>query len=62
MCSASKFDFKTMKKILKLNGYSLNRTKGSHFIYSNGCNTISINKDLNMMVARRIIKENQLCV
>ena len=47
MCSASKFDFKTMKKILKLNGYSLNRTKGSHFIYSNGCNTISINRCLD---------------
>lgn len=62
MCYASNFDFKTMKKILKHNGYILIRTKGSHFIYSNGFNTVSINKDLNMMVARRIIKENALCV
>lgn len=60
MCCASNFDFKTMKKMLKANGYSLIRTKGSHFIYSNGDETISINKDLNMMVARRLIKEHSL--
>jgi len=62
MCCASNFNFKTMCKILKQNGYILLRTKGSHFIYSNGNRTISINKDLNMMVARRLIKENQLCI
>lgn len=62
MCCASAFDFKNMVKILKRNGYGLVRKKGSHFIYSNGTRTISINKDLNMMVARRLIKENKLIV
>lgn len=62
MCCASAFDFKKMRKVLDMNGYKLIRTKGSHFIYSNGTRTISINKDLNMMVARRLIKENGLCL
>jgi len=62
MCYASNFDYKTMCKVLKRNGYDLIRKKGSHFIYSNGQRTVSINKDLNMMVARRLIKENGLLV
>lgn len=51
---------KEFVRILERNGYSLNRAKGSHFVYTNGRNTISINKDLNRMVARRLIKENCL--
>ncbi len=48
---------KTMKKILLNNGYKFIRSKGSHCIYSDGINTISVNKDLNCMVARRLIKQ-----
>lgn len=62
MFCTSAFDFKSMVKILKANGFGLVRIKGSHFMYSNGKRTISINKDLNMMVARRLIKENELIV
>ncbi len=36
------------------------RSKGSHFIYTNGVNHITVNKDLNKMVQRRLIKENDL--
>lgn len=53
-------DAKEMKKILLNNGFKLVRSKGSHFIYSDGRNTISINKDLNCMVARRLLKQYNL--
>lgn len=46
--------------ILEHNGYREIRSKGSHFIYSSGTNQIVINKDLNKMVRRRLIKENNL--
>ena len=46
--------------ILKRNGYRLDRINGSHFIYSNGNNSITVNKDLNKMVRKRLIKENNL--
>lgn len=49
-----------MKKILNENGYKYIRCKGDHFIYSNGVNTIVINRNLNRMVAERLIKENNL--
>lgn len=51
---------KEMKKILLNNGFKLVRSKGSHFIYSDGINTISVNKDLNRMVARRLLKQYNL--
>lgn len=53
-------DAKEMKKILINNGYRYQRSKGSHFIYSNGINTVSVNKDLNCMVARRLVKQYHL--
>ncbi len=46
--------------ILKSNGYREIRRNGSHFIFTNGKNTISANKDLNRMVRKRLIKENNL--
>lgn len=51
---------KEMKKILRKNGYEYVRAKGSHFIYCNGIYTISVNKDLNCMVAKRLIKQYHL--
>lgn len=53
-------DAREMKKILKANGYEYVRAKGSHFMYSNGQYTITINKDLNCMVAKRLIKQYHL--
>lgn len=49
------------KRLLIDNGYEHKRTTGDHLIYSNGTNTISFNvRNLNRMVARRLIKENNL--
>lgn len=46
--------------ILAKNGYHEVRSNGSHFIYSNGIRQITVNKDLNKMVRKRLIKENSL--
>ena len=48
--------------ILRKNGYTKARSKGSHFIYINRTThkTITVNKDLNKMVRERLIKENGL--
>lgn len=53
-------DAKYMKKMLYANGYSYKRCRGSHFIYSDGVNTIAVNKNLNAMVAKRLIKTYHL--
>lgn len=50
-------DAREMKRILRGNGYEYIRAKGSHFMYSNGIYTVAVNKDLNCMVARRLIKQ-----
>lgn len=46
--------------VLISNGYREIRSNGSHFIYSNGIRQITVNKDLNKMVRKRLIKENNL--
>ncbi len=46
-------DARHMKKVLYANGYMYMRCRGSHFIYSNGGNTIAVNKNLNAMVAQK---------
>ena len=54
-------DFNKFSKMLEENGYSVKRKKGSHYIYGNDKGgTIVINSHLNRMVARRIVKENNL--
>ena len=55
----SKRDFEV---ILKENGYTLDRIKGSHFIYKrpDRPRRIVINKKMNRMIAERLIKENNL--
>ena len=53
-------ELKQFVPILMKNGYHKVRTKGSHFIYCNGENTIAVNKDLNRMVRKRLLKENNL--
>ena len=51
----------TLEQVLLIkNGNDFIRCKGSHFMYSNGKNTIAVNKDLNCMVARRLIKQYDL--
>ncbi len=64
MARAITWDSKDFAKILKNNGYTFVRQKGSHRTYQNkDGNTITVNlKQINKMVAKRIIKENQLIV
>lgn len=60
MASVGNEEFKRMRELLNDKGYSLTRIRGSHFIYSNGLNTVSVNRNLNKMVARRLVRENNL--
>lgn len=48
--------------ILRKNGYTKARSKGSHTVYINRTTHrhISVNKDLNKMVRERLIKEYSL--
>ena len=55
--SYTKRDF---EKLLINNGFSLQRVKRSHFIYKNGTDLISVPKNLNKMISRRLIKEYHL--
>lgn len=58
---AKQYTEREFKKVLKQNGYKPDRWKGSHEIWINEKgNVISINKNPNTMVCRRLIKENNL--
>lgn len=60
MCKHKPKRLQEFEPILKANGYHEIRSRGSHFIYGNGKNQITVNKDLNKMVQLRLIKENNL--
>ena len=60
MCQRKTKQMREFVPILEHNGYREIRSNGSHFIYSNGTNQITVNKDLNKMVRKRLIKENNL--
>jgi len=48
-------------RLLGRNGYTLNRSKGSHAIFTNGAGHISVPRlKQNPMLIRRLIKENKL--
>ena len=59
---AKEYTERDFERLLKANGYRLDRQKGDHNIWTNGNNTISITagKQPNRMMVRRIIKENNL--
>lgn len=60
-CKYQIITYKEMCRILKRNGYMLDRQNGDHTIWvKDGCNHVSINMHLNPMVARRLVKENNL--
>lgn len=48
------------EQLLSDNGYRLTRCKGSHFVYKKENTTIVVPKNLNSMIGRRLIKENNL--
>ena len=56
------YTLKEFKRLLVDNGYQYKSCNGSHFKYVKGSDIISINKDVNKMVARRLIKEHNLIV
>lgn len=60
MCKHKPKRLREFEPILKANGYHEIRSRGSHFVYGNGKNQITVNKDLNKMVQLRLIKENNL--
>ena len=48
-------------RLLQNNGFTYDRSKGDHFTYKNGIRSVTFNyRNLNCMVARRLIKENNL--
>lgn len=54
---------KEFTKIVQKNGFKYNRCSGSHFIYTNEKGKhVSIPKKLECVIARRLIKENNLKV
>lgn len=60
---AREYTFRDFRTLLRRNGYVFQRTSGDHQIYSNDINTISIpfhGKEINRMLALRLIKENNL--
>lgn len=57
-----KYTSREMKKILRMNGYEEVRQRGSHCIFKKDTATVVVNSNLNPMVCRRLIKENNLIV
>ncbi len=60
---AKEYTFREFRTLLRRNGYVFQRTSGDHIIFSNDVNTISVpfhGKNLNRMLALRLIKENSL--
>lgn len=47
-------------RVLLDNGFELVRTRGSHYVFKRGEEEIVTNKDINKMVARRILKQYKL--
>jgi len=47
-------------RILRDNGFSLNRVKGSHYIYTKEGHNVTVPIRLNACIANRLIKENGL--
>lgn len=60
---AREYTFRDFRILLRQNGYVFNRCSGDHIIFTNDINTISVpyhGKQLNRMITRRLIKENNL--
>lgn len=60
---ARQYTFRDFRTLLRKNGYVYQRTSGDHIIFSNDYNTVSIpfhGKEINRMLALRLIKENKL--
>ena len=54
------YNRREFEQLLNENGYEFARCRGSHFIYKKANMTVSVPKNLNKMVGRRLIKEHNL--
>ena len=54
------YNTREFHKILIDNGFELVRQQGSHYIFKRGDESITMNRDINLMVIRRLIKEHNL--
>ena len=54
------YNRREFEHLLNKNGYELVRCRGSHFVYKKESTTISVPKNLNKMIGRRLIKEYNL--
>lgn len=57
---AKTYSRREFEQLLNENGYELARSRGSHFVYKKESITISVPKNLNKMIGRRLIKEYNL--
>ena len=55
-------DTRQFIKILQKNDYVMDRYSGSHKVFTDGVNTISVPKNINKMIALRLIKQYALNV
>ena len=55
-------DTRQFIKILQNNNYVMVRYNGSHKIFTDGINTISVPKKINKMIALRLIKQYELII
>lgn len=54
-------EFRKFRRLLENNGYEKIRIAGSHYIFKNAeGNTVSVPKDLNRMIERRLKIQNHL--
>lgn len=61
--AGKQYTYRAFKKLLKKNGFVIDRKKGSHIIYVNVDGehiSIPYGKEINAMLAQRLIKENNL--
>lgn len=57
---AKTYSRREFTQLLNENGYEFARSRGSHFVYKKENVTISVPKNLNKMIGRRLIKEHNL--
>lgn len=54
------FNTHEMERILMNNGFECTRHKGDHRIWKRNDEVVVLNRRINKMVARRILKENNI--
>ena len=54
------YNTREFHKILIDNGFELVRQRGSQYIFKRGSEHVTMNRDINYMVVRRLVKEYNL--